>query len=793
MDVSFELLPVWSTLLDLYKHMYYSTYTTDAYISPYRSNSVTHRLPTPIQAEAVPLILGGGDVMAAAETGSGKTGAFALPVLQITHESLVNESKQFQNQGRSNNNVTQELPPCLLNPEDRDEVFAISPDGLKGQARSELSWGGCRANLGATKGKVYYEAIISDEGLCRVGWSTPHGNLDIGTDKQTFGYGGTGKKSHNRIFEDYGESFGLNDAIGCLLDLDNRTISYTKNGQPLGEAFTLPTNLKGRPIHPAVVLKNAEIFLNFGHRNDDDNNKAMKQAFKFPPPPGFIPIAAAPPASLSSWQRPIPASSTTTGGPIALILEPARDLAEQTHDNITLFSKHLTNPVLKNALLVGGVSGKDQQKYLQAGVHIVTGTPGRVIEFIETGRLRLDSVRFFVLDEADKLLETGNREAILKIFQRLPKGGSGTARLQVLLFSATLHSPEVRELAKTICQNPILVDLKGKDHVPETVDHVVVMVDPKEDRSWLQSNPSVFTDNLHMFDTIGTDVNTAENWSQATKKLKQRMLQRVVDTLQMEQALIFCRTNFDCDNLERFLNSLGGGTLSSKANGPLKRESGREHPYSCLVLAGQRSMEERRTALAAFKEGDVRFLIATDVAARGIDIQGLPFVINMTLPDRSEDYIHRVGRVGRADALGLAVSLVSTVPEKVWFCSVKGYKPWTQPDKQNTQTNDKKGGQAVWYNEQELLTEVEERLGKSVVRLPADLSLPPEVAAKLSNERGEGQRQKYGQAKEGVGSEAGKEVAERVAAIKPLVKELAALEHQAQLSFFSLKRKWTIY
>lgn len=734
--------------------------------------------------------------MAAAETGSGKTGAFALPVLQITHESLLNESKNLQNQSTPSNTniVTLDLPPCLLNPEDRDEVFAISPDGLKGQARSELSWGGCRATLGAIKGKVYYEAIISDEGLCRVGWATPFGNLDIGTDKQTFGYGGTGKRSHNKTFEDYGESFGLNDAIGCLLDLDNRTISYTKNGQPLGDAFILPTNLKGQPIHPAVVLKNAEILLNFGHR-DGDNNKAMKHhAFKYPPPPGYTPIAAAPPDSLAPWHRPIPASSTTTGGPIALILEPARDLAEQTHDNITLFSKHLTNPVLKNALLVGGVSGKDQQKDLQAGVHIVTGTPGRAMEFIETGKLKLDSVRFFVLDEADRLLDTGNRETLLKMFQRLPKGGTGTARLQVLLFSATLHSPEIEELVKTICQNPILVDLKGKDHVPETVDHVVVTVDPKEDRSWLQSSPPVFTDNLHMYDTVGTNVDTAENWSEGTKKLKQRMLQRVVDTLQMEQALIFCRTNFDCDNLEKFLNFLGGGsTLSSRAGDGscVKRESGREHPYSCLVLAGQRSMEERRTALAAFKEGDVRFLIATDVAARGIDIQSLPFVINMTLPDRSEDYIHRVGRVGRADALGLAVSLVSAVPEKVWFCSVKGYKPWMQPDKQNTQTNDKKGGQAVWYNEQELLTEVEERLGKSVMRLAADLSLPPEVASKLSSEGGERKGLKYGQAKEGVGSKAGKEVAERLAAIKPLVKELAVLEHQAQLSFFSLKRKWT--
>ena len=88
-------------------------------------------------------------------------------------------------------------------------------------------------------------------------------------------------------------------------------------------------------------------------------------------------------------------------------------------------------------------------------------------------------------------------------------------------------------------------------------------------------------------------------------------------------------------------------------------ETGVENAYSCVVLGGARSMEERRRNLQAFKDGDVRFLICTDVAARGIDIQGLPFVINMTLPDQSEDYIHRVGRVGRADHMGLAISIVS--------------------------------------------------------------------------------------------------------------------------------------
>lgn len=130
----------------------------------------------------MPLILGGGDLMAAAETGSGKTGAFALPVLQVVHEALRARKKSGSGGGEESSTgseadagaaaaaaaaVAAAAPTCLLNAEDRDEVVAIAPDGLRCQARSEAAWGGCRGSLGALSGKVYYEATVSDEGLCR--------------------------------------------------------------------------------------------------------------------------------------------------------------------------------------------------------------------------------------------------------------------------------------------------------------------------------------------------------------------------------------------------------------------------------------------------------------------------------------------------------------------------------------------------------------------------------------------------------------------------------------------------
>ena len=212
-----------------------------------------------------------------------------------------------------------------------------------------------------------------------------------------------------------------------------------------------------------------------------------------------------------------------------------------------------------------------------------------------------------------------------------------------------------------------------------------------------------------------------------------------------------------------------------------KMEKGLENPYSCLVLAGARSMHERREALQSFKDGDVRFLICTDVAARGIDIKELPYVINMTLPDmpQIEDYIHRVGRVGRAETMGLAISIVSKVPEKVWYCTQKGYKPWFNPKKKDTLTN-KEGGHTKWYDEQEILRAIEKRLKRKVDTLNDDMSLPQSIAS------GGGKIQ-YGQQKE---SEVSVEAAKRVQKLRPTVQVLADLEVQAQRSFFDLRQRW---
>lgn len=318
-------------------------------------------LPTDVQSEAVPLILGGGDVLMAAETGSGKTGAFCLPILQIVWETLKDlESggSKSVSKGKPSTNIGWQLSFY-----DRGSALAVTPDGFRCQSREFKEWHGCRATRGVhSSGKYYYEAIVTDEGLCRVGWSTENANLDLGTDRFGFGFGGTGKKSNNKQFDNYGEAFGKCDIIGCMLNLDSKEIRFSKNGQDLGQAFELTGQLKGATFYPAVVLKNAEMSFNFG-----------ATPFKNLPQ-GYIAVSQAP----AEQQRvnETSASGASEGdkiskinnAPQAVIIEPSRELAEQTASQIAKFKKYIESPKVKELLVIGGVNVKEQIASLQSGV-----------------------------------------------------------------------------------------------------------------------------------------------------------------------------------------------------------------------------------------------------------------------------------------------------------------------------------------------------------------------------------------------------------------------------------------
>lgn len=708
-------------------------------------------LPTDVQAEAIPLILGGGDVLMAAETGSGKTGAFCLPIIQIVYETV-----RERQQGKTVKAIGSSKPKEVkLNAYDKDSAFAIAPDGLLCQCREHKEWNGCRSTFGVTTGKYYYEATVTDEGLCRLGWSTKNGVRELGKDKFGFGYGGTGKKSTASQFDDYGETFGKDDTIGCYVDLDGFSVAFSKNGKHLGKAFDIPQWLHGESFYAAVVLKNAEMHFNFG-----------SSEFKHPPAGGYVAL------SKSDNLVPFEAQSNvgreklaSTRRPSALIIEPSRELAQQTHDNITQFKKYVPPPQIRELLVIGGDSAKVQLKSLQDGVDIVIGTPGRLDDLITTGKLDLSGVSFFVLDEADGLLSQGYEEFINKVYNQLPKVSPEGRRIQLIVCSATLHNPQISKLAEKLMHFPTWVDLKGLDTVPDTVHQVVCYVDPVTDTSW--HNPArkqIETDGIHRNDNVHVGNRNPETLSEAVKVLKAEYLVKAIKALKMDQAIIFCRTKLDCDNIEAFLLSLGGGPKSMV------------NEYSCVCLHADRRPEERKENLKAFKEGEVRFLICTDVAARGIDICGIPYVVNMTLPDDKQNYVHRIGRVGRADRMGLAISLASRVKEKVWYhtCPSRGKKC------NNTQLVDD-GGCAMWYDELQYLHDIEEHLGVTIPEVTNTFSIPVnEYDGKVT----------YGE-KRSASKSAFQGHVEQLA---PTVQQLAAMEHLAQTTFLKMHtgQKWFV-
>lgn len=336
----------------------------------------------------------------AAETGSGKTGAFCLPILQIVWETLRDIAEGKGTKGVAAGTVT----PWTMSFFDRGSALAVTPDGLRCQSREFKEWHGCRATTGVKSGgKYYFEATVTDEGLCRVGWSTQQANLDLGTDRFGFGYGGTGKKSNNRQFDNYGEAFGMHDVIGCCLDLDKYEIIFYKNGVNLGVAFKIPDNLKNETFYPSVVLKNAEMLFNFGGSD-----------FKHPIPQGYIPVCTA--DSRHSKLNPL-ASPNASGSdskpkpnaPQAIIIEPSRELAEQTYNQIVKFKKYLKDPEVRELLLIGGVKVGEQMSALQQGIDIVVGTPGRLEDLINGGYVSLTHCRylsffvFFFLRESNKI------------------------------------------------------------------------------------------------------------------------------------------------------------------------------------------------------------------------------------------------------------------------------------------------------------------------------------------------------------------------------------------------------
>lgn len=698
-------------------------------------SSLNWTLPTAVQSEAIPAILGGADALIAAETGSGKTGAFCLPIAQIVWER------------RKTPTASQATPLSAqkeyqLNREDRDVSLQIDRTGLNCESRVGKEWHGARAMGGVYGGGVYYyEVTITKDGLCRVGWATMAGSLKIGTDFESFGYGGTGKKSYGKKFDDYGTSFTTNDVLGCFLDLDNLKIWWSKNGTHFPVAYSIDPKFRDSAhcLFPAVLCQNSGLAVNFG----------SSAPFKFPS--GTVtPVAQAKQMKWWSVEEKLTVDATT---PLCVILEPTRELVQQTFQNIQTFASVLDEPKIRCVTLAAGENMNQILRTLETGCDVIVGTPSRIVDLIQTGKLATKSLQFIVIDEVDQFLADKNgARQIDTLFRALPLVSQDGTRRQVIACSATLHNHEVSRFADRHMTFPQWIDLKGTDCVSSDVHHVVCHVDASEDKQWIRQKYQPIhleDDHVHDSDQIRPGTQDRETLSLGTKILKGIYVVKAIQALRMDKAIIFCRTKAQCDHMEKFLlqNNLSAGCLH-----------------------GDRAAEERQSTLESFKKGSLRFLVCTDVVARGLDVQGIPFVINVTLPDEKAQYVHRIGRVGRAERMGLSISLVSDHEEKMWFhkCRSRGLNC----------TNSKevsKGGCAIWFDEKKMLGEIEEHIGSTISTVDSDFAVPiDEFDGKVI----------YGERRKGGGAS----FATHVLSLASSASQLADLETKMQLEYLKNNR-----
>ncbi len=284
----------------------------------------------------------------------------------------------------------------------------------------------------------------------------------------------------------------------------------------------------------------------------------------------------------------------------SLILTPTRELAVQIGESFEAYGRHTG---LKSTVIFGGVNQKSQTTALVRGVDILVATPGRLIDLMQQGHLSLADVEYFVLDEADRMLDMGFINDIKKILVALPK------KRQSLFFSATMPQ-EITKLASTILVNPEKVTVTPISSTVEIIQQSVYFVD---------------------------------------KGNKNPLLIEILKDENIKTVLVFTRTKHGADKIVKLL---------TKYN--IKAEA----------IHGNKAQNARQRALSNFKAQTTRVLVATDIAARGIDVDDLQYVINYDIPNISETYVHRIGRTGRAGAKGTAISFCD-IEEKEYLQDIE--------------------------------------------------------------------------------------------------------------------------
>jgi ATP-dependent RNA helicase RhlE len=284
------------------------------------------------------------------------------------------------------------------------------------------------------------------------------------------------------------------------------------------------------------------------------------------------------------------ANNSRTRNIEVLILTPTRELAIQIGESIAAYGRHLR---LKHLVIFGGVSQHAQVNSIRNGIDILVATPGRLLDLMQQGYISLSNIKFFVLDEADRMLDMGFIHDVKKIIAKLP------IKRQSLFFSATMP-PEISQLADMLLKNPVKVEVTPVSSTAEMIQQAVYFIEKND---------------------------------------KQVLLIDILKDRSIESLLVFTQMKHAADKLSKRLNAAG---------------------INAAAIHGNKSQNARQTALENFKSKKVRVLVATDIAARGIDIDQLSHVLNYELPNVPETYVHRIGRTGRAGASGIALSFCSS-------------------------------------------------------------------------------------------------------------------------------------
>lgn len=271
----------------------------------------------------------------------------------------------------------------------------------------------------------------------------------------------------------------------------------------------------------------------------------------------------------------------------ALIITPTRELAIQIEESFSTYGRYTE---LKTTVIFGGVKQGSQATAIQRGVDILVATPGRLLDLIDQGIVSLRDIEYFVLDEADRMLDMGFINDIKKIIAQLP------AKRQSLFFSATMPN-NIVNLSRKILTKPVKVEVAAVSSTADTIQQ-------------------------HLYYT--------------NKDTKRDLLSHILRDKRIDQVLLFSRTKHGADRIVR----------------NLKKEK-----ITAAAIHGDKAQNARQRALQDFKDSKIRVLVATDIAARGIDIDKLGYVINYDIPNESETYVHRIGRCGRAGEDGVSISI----------------------------------------------------------------------------------------------------------------------------------------